>query len=355
VAGTVQVSFRKKRKIESISIKLHGFEKADLVQYLDQEEKHHDRVFLQLSTHIWPPPNTTSDTVLQPGTHSWPFSFTLPRETVNLGRSGATYPLPPSFTTEYFPDHLVYELVACARRGSFFREDEFLIVPVRYVPRPVAGTPSPARALSYARGSALLGPDADPDGWMTKSVEFCGKYFGKNDVRVSCDLSLASPLDYPRGFPIPFVITLRSADPQALAAFASPTGLTVALNRQVVRFKRAKDSETSKSKEVARGQYWSVYDSSEMKTLQGELHVPLSVGPGFSYKTLSLLYRISLTASTIGFDMKEPGPALTMPVTIAYFPPEDVKPRSFAPPAPYSEETAAPSRVAPKANLVSVA
>ena len=59
-----------------------------------------------------------------------------------------------------------------------------------FLPRTVADPPSPLRALVYAEGGAILGPDADPYGWKVfDPVKFTGMLFNARDVSVQCTVS----------------------------------------------------------------------------------------------------------------------------------------------------------------------
>ena len=54
----------------------------------------------------------------------------------------------------------------------------------------MAEPPSPLRALVYAEGGVILGPDADPQGWkMFDPVKILGTLFNARDVSVRCTVS----------------------------------------------------------------------------------------------------------------------------------------------------------------------
>lgn len=50
---------------------------------------------------------------------------------------------------------------------SFLTRKDRLVVPFKFVPLARPGLPSAARQLAYERGTALVGPEADPAGWKT--------------------------------------------------------------------------------------------------------------------------------------------------------------------------------------------
>lgn len=357
VSGTLEVSFRKKRKISSITIKLHGYQKLDMMQWLDQEEKAHDSIFLEFKEEVWRPRDGQSS--LSPGTHSWPFSFQLPRETNRIGKNNRPYPLPPTFASHLFADHLVYEVVATVKRDGFFNEDEALIVPIRYVPRTVAAAPSPSLTASYANGTPLVGPDVDTDAWTTQEFEIRGSFTKGGDadsVVVRGELSIPKPSEFARGYPIPFIINLHSDEPSTLARFAEPSALSIYLRRQYVRAKRASVKE-DKSKPVMKGTYWTVSDAGESLVLQGEFPSMLQLGPSFVFRSLSLLYSVTIEADAFNFESKRSGPLATIPCTISYFPAPGVRPRSFAPFAAVGPNGASRANAPPPAmpSLISVA
>jgi len=59
-----------------------------------------------------------------------------------------------------------------------------------YLPRSVADRPSPLRALAYAEGGMILGPDADPEGWkLFDPIKITGTLFNARKVNVQCTVS----------------------------------------------------------------------------------------------------------------------------------------------------------------------
>jgi hypothetical protein len=59
-----------------------------------------------------------------------------------------------------------------------------------FLPRSVAKPPSALRALAYAEGGVVLGPDADPEGWKVYDpVKITGTLFKAREVSVQCTVS----------------------------------------------------------------------------------------------------------------------------------------------------------------------
>lgn len=95
------------------------------MQWLDQEEVAHDSVFLEFKQELWKPSDGESHLGL--GMHSWPFEFVLPAETNKIGKNNRPYELPPSFSSQLFADHILYEVVVTIKRDGFFNEDEVCV------------------------------------------------------------------------------------------------------------------------------------------------------------------------------------------------------------------------------------
>lgn len=56
-----------------------------------------------------------------------------------------------------------------------------------YLPVTRAGAPSSLRQLAYNDGSALLGPDGDPDGWQVlPPVRITGTIFNTRETQIFC-------------------------------------------------------------------------------------------------------------------------------------------------------------------------
>lgn len=184
-------------------------------------------------------------------------------------------------------------------------------------------------------------------------------------------LSVPRPASFPRGSPVPFIITLRSNEKSAVAKLSEPSALGVYLRRQYVRAKRSGGKE-EKNKPVTKGSYWVVADKGDSCTLQGEFPAMLQLGPSFTYRSLSLLvcssvagrtqltqtqYSVTVEPEAYNFETKIKGPLASLPVSIAYFSAPGVRPRSFAPLAGVSANGAPRTNAPPMAmpSLISVA
>ena len=60
-----------------------------------------------------------------------------------------------------------------------------------YLPIIKADPPSHLRQLAYREGSALIGPEGDPDGWkVLPSVTVAGTIFGARQVELQCTVRM---------------------------------------------------------------------------------------------------------------------------------------------------------------------
>jgi hypothetical protein len=98
-------------------------------------------------------------------------------------------------------------------------------------------------------------------------------------------LALPQPIQYPRGYPIPFFINLTSNDTPTLNLLASSQSIKVALRRSFLIGKF--DKQQAFDEELAgEGLCWlpvaaeHIHDPTT-RTLQGEVYVPEDVDPSF--------------------------------------------------------------------------
>jgi len=252
----------------------------------------------------------------------------------------AEMPLPPSFSPSGFRQFLLYELNCQLKRG-FLTGDQLLPIPFRYVPRKVAQAPSILRMISYADQTPIPGPDIDPDGWISKSAQIRGKLFANSDVQVTCQFSLACPLEYPRGFPIPFGILLESEDAQALDLLAGFKGMNVTLQRHVQRGAARGEEFEVNPDVVGRGRYWSggAAPAPGMRRLTGEIPVVRQLMQGFAYPKMELCYSVRVVCSIPGLAFGGDSAAIVFPVDIVYLPASGPTPVSHAPPRRHGEES----------------
>jgi len=297
-----------------------------------------------MSTNVWDGREAGVNS-LERGTYSWPISMTLPRdfESHSDKAKGKRFLLPPTFTAIGYPEFLLYEIVVTVVRKGIFRNNDILSIPFRYIYRPMAAAIPLTRVLSYEARSPIPGPDVDPESWNQQEVKLRGHLFSK-PVRVDCEFSLALPMEYPRGYPIPFAIRLRSSDLDALDLLSSYTGLSVCLMRQFAVINHASQDRDTKyfpHNVVARGRYWLSHQSNELRSLEGEIQVPGHLSPSFTYPRLVLSYFILLSSEAGGLRLENEPPLVSIPVTVTYFPAPGLTPRSYAPPLRPGEDSPA--------------
>ncbi|THH15557.1 hypothetical protein EW146_g4933 [Bondarzewia mesenterica] len=313
ISGEVQVNLDKAESIKGITVTMRAGTTA-----VGQDEE----LFLDDTRTLWTP---TSSSKLM-GTHAWPFSVSLPVDTVvtiSPKTSPRLYALPPSFSERASPAYIDYKL--------------FVTTP-----------PSPLRTLAYCEGTPLPGPEADPDGWKVyPPILVTGTLFNTRSPEVQCTLAIATPFTYASNSPIPLLLTLKSADTQALDLLASKPSLelvrTVALGSGATDDAGPRRSNNTFTGTVARAVFFPQDNDSEMdeRVLQGELHVPKGLKPSFTFPRLSLRYTLSFFPPRVaGFVPSTPTdePMIAEHVTITLASAPGVLMRSYAPPG-YSDET----------------
>ncbi|KAJ7678978.1 hypothetical protein DFH06DRAFT_502634 [Mycena polygramma] len=169
------------------------------------------------------------------GKYVWPFSITLPQTvSMSFGGRDEEFRLPQTFFERHTRGQIEYEVAVRFTRAKL-RSDHRLSTTLNYMPRSRPSPPSRLRQLSYRQHTALLGPDADPDGWHTlPSVKTRGRLLSASrSVDAACRLSLATPLCYTRSTTIPCAIVIECSDPQALELLTSPEAIVLRLRRSV--------------------------------------------------------------------------------------------------------------------------
>ncbi|GBE87898.1 hypothetical protein SCP_1201230 [Sparassis crispa] len=283
------------------------------------------------------------------GMVSWSFTITFPNE-VTLpeslkGKQAAhMYPLPPSFSERASPIYIDYKLVVTVRRG-LFKVNHTLAVPIVYVQLSRADPPSPLRQVAYTEGTAIIGPDGDPEGWKTLSpVKIIGTLFKTRQIELQCTLSIAMPVTYAKGSPIPLFLTLASEDEHALDILSAPTAARLYLIRVRTLGSHATDeaalerSDSVFRESVGQAYFWVTAETAPepgKRTLQGEVRVKPSVKPSFTFPQFTLRYQLAL------FPFQAPGfvssgaaneHLLTEKVIITTVNTPGIIPRSYAPP-----------------------
>ncbi|KAI0326428.1 hypothetical protein GY45DRAFT_1285553 [Cubamyces sp. BRFM 1775] len=262
--------------------------------------------FLDVTSELWDARSAPSKLT---GKHSWPYSVTLPTECTVPERGKnkqrqQVYPLPPTFSERASPAYIDYKLVVTVRKSAF-RVNQTLATSFVYLPIIKADPPSHLRQLAYREGSALIGPEGDPDGWkVLPSVTVAGTIFGARQVELQCTVALSKPLTYALGSPIPIVLTLRGSDEQALDLLATPSAVRLHLIRLRLVGSHAvqDDPAAGRSNNVFRDSvgtafFWPSDEGAPQpgaRVLQGELEVKKGLKLGFVFPRFSLRYTLVL-------------------------------------------------------------
>ncbi|KAI5122909.1 hypothetical protein M0805_007587 [Coniferiporia weirii] len=302
VRGEVEMVLEKPEGYKGVFVDIHGENTA-----VGQEPLR----FLSLSSTLWTP--TPSSSKLS-GTIVWPFSLTLPKEAMvstSPRDSPKSYQLPPTFSERASPAYIDYKIIVTVKRGMF-KVNQTLSTSFAYVPRWVAPPPSTLRRLAYSDGSPLIGPEGDPEGWkILPSVKVTGTLFDAKTIEVEATLALATPLSYAAGSHIPLLLTLTSADAQALDLLSQPSAAAIFLTRTVSIGSTATDeaaprrSNNTFPEHIGRAFWWPSEEGApqeDTRVLHGEIDVRKDLRPGFVFPRLSIRYHISvLPFSASGF------------------------------------------------------
>ncbi|KAI0255041.1 hypothetical protein BJV78DRAFT_1279651 [Lactifluus subvellereus] len=295
IRGEVQVDLGKAKTLKGLTVTIRGGMVA-----VGQEED----VFLDKTEPVWTPASSNGANLI--GQHTYPFSISIPRDATVTPAPNATprsFSLPPTFSERASPAYIDYRLYVTVRRGGMGLSNR-LSTSFAFLPRTVADPPSPLRALVYAEGEAILGPDADPEGWKVyEPVKIAGTLFTARDVSVQCTLAVATPFTYASNSPIPLLLTLRGTDVVALDLFARSPNLhllrTVAFGSESAAERGVRRwSNNTIVSSVAKGVFWPHEAGAAaefgqhaitregdrgVRVLQGELFVPKGSKPSFTF------------------------------------------------------------------------
>ncbi|KAI0833624.1 hypothetical protein BC628DRAFT_1308762 [Trametes gibbosa] len=337
ISGTAEVDLDKAEGSKGVLISILGG-----VTAVGQDEIQ----FLDLSRDLW---DAKSDSTKLKGKQSWPFTLALPQECSILERGRGkqpqqSYPLPPTFSERASPAYIDYKLVVTVRKSAF-RVNQTLATTFVYVPMTRAEPPSPLRQLAYREGSALVGPEGDPDGWkVLPSVTVAGTIFGARPVELQCTVAVSTPLTYALGSPIPLLVTLTGTDEQALDLLATPSAIRMHLVRLRLVGSHAVHEETGgRSNNIFRESvgnafFWPSDEGAPRpgtRVLNGELEVKKGLKLGFVFPRFSLRYTLVLLpfqASGFAPASASTEPLLSERVSVASANAPGVVPRSYAPP-----------------------
>ncbi|KAH9003146.1 hypothetical protein EDB86DRAFT_2799637 [Lactarius hatsudake] len=304
IKGEVRLDLAKAETLKGLTITIRAGTTA-----VGQDEE----LFLDKTEPVWTPASPSDAKVV--GTHTHAFSITIPRDAAVALVPKATpkrFSLPPTFSERASPAYIDYKLYVTVRRGGL-RVNSKLSTSFAFLPRTVADPPSPLRALVYAEGGAVLGPDADPQGWKVfDPVRITGMLFNARDVSMQCTLAMATPLTYASNSPVPLLLTLRGTDVQALDLFASSPCLhllrTVAIGSEATEEAGLRRSNNTFVSSVAKGAFWphevgagpKVGSGKEasgdlgVRALRGELFIPKGTKQSFAFPRLACRYSVVL-------------------------------------------------------------
>lgn len=352
IKGEVHLDPAKAETIKGLTITIRAATTA-----VGQEEE----LFLDKTEPIWTPTSAKEAKVV--GTHTHAFSIAIPRDTMVAPAPKATpkrFSLPPTFSERASPAYIDYKLYVTVRRGGL-RVNDKLSTSFAFLPRTVADPPSPMRALVYVEGLAILGPDADPQGWKVfDPVKITGTLFNARDVSVQCTLAVATPSTHASNSPVPLLLTLRGTDVQALDLFASAPRLhllrTIAIGSEAAEEAGLRRSNNTFVSSVAKGVFWpheagagagakveqsgkeTIVGKEEdpgVRVLRGELFIPKGTKQSFAFPRIACRYTIVLLPPQVpGFTpaAAPEEPLLTERITVTMAGAPGITPISQIPP-----------------------
>lgn len=327
IRGQVTVDLVKRSKISSVVLSIRGFERGKPPTGLtsaNQSSNVQDHTFMEQSVTLWSAA-TSSNAALDAGAHHFSFRETLPQTVLVSGRHIL---LPSSFAPDSSPIFVLYEISVVVNRG-FLHRDESVLAPIRFVRRSQADTP--ARQIPGASSDSLA--------WTTNALTCQGRFHDQRPVDFHLQLCVPSPAQFPRGYPIPIWITIRSHDRQALDMLVAAGGLMILLERILTWNPDVNHSSVRDEVAViARGRLWPAAAQGSdptMRKLQGEVLPPNNLPPSLIAPSFQVNYSVSCAVQVNGFhamgSRRGEQTAVSLPVTITSAPAPGPRPRSNAP------------------------
>ncbi|KAH9972190.1 hypothetical protein BGW80DRAFT_1446134 [Lactifluus volemus] len=323
IIGSIEIDLLRPESIREVTVTLRGE-----TTHLTQEPN----VFLEMSNTLVNQPSGKLE-----GKHSFPFRFTLPTDiTVYESSWAMVYPLPPTFHEKGIL-YIDYKVLVSVKRGKFSVGNS-LTTNIVYLPETIAERPSSLREQSYLNESPLAPPSQDPRGWkMLPPVEAVGTLLP--DTTVEAQLSIANPLCFALGTPIPIFLELRASG----AAISGPQSIDIRLVRTLIT---RSGTSGARKVDVARAQIWEAPGGSPHNLkLWGELTVGRRLTPTFDFSRCSIRYSIVLNPRRAP-DQTEFEPLVSEEVLLTLRNIPGIVPRSNAP-APVTPPPAPTPRVMP--------
>ncbi|KZP29748.1 hypothetical protein FIBSPDRAFT_926890 [Athelia psychrophila] len=276
--------------------------------------------FLEASQPLWSRKTSMTSVSKPNGKHSWEFSFALPTKATTAPKT-----LPPSLSESNISFGVRYEFFAHIRRGKL-RSNDRIGTLITYMPRLKPETPSPLRSLAYRDGTAIPGPDQDPEGWITlPSVLVKGSIFSTRDIQIKATLSLAAPLSYTQGTAIPTVMVLESADEEALDLLSATEAIVVSLQRHVIWGTPTKTDKQALHRGSALD-YPSLatwdhpIKGDQRRTFEGEIQLLKNIPASFALGKFAIEYQVLMFPFKMtAFKPHDDGPVARQRVDIANF------------------------------------
>ncbi|KAH9041668.1 hypothetical protein EDB85DRAFT_2139761 [Lactarius pseudohatsudake] len=298
ISGAVELDLPKPETIREVRIAIKGES-----THLTQESS----TFLEVSQTLASPPGKLSGQV------SYPFKFVLPEDvTIYESNWAMVYPVPPRFHEKgiIYIDYKV--VVTSGVRFLLFSRDDCR-----------AAVHSPRKGLfeSLLR-SDIPTPMLDPGGWkLLPSV----KAVLVPNTAVTLQLSIANPLSFALGTPIPLFLEVRNDK----ATYFDPESIDIRLVRALAT--RGLTGGVRKL-DVARAVLWPAQGSSLHSTkLWGEILLEKCLTPSFDFSNCSVRYSIVLYPRHTP-DRSEREPLLSEEVLLTLRKAVGVVPRPQAPP-----------------------